>query len=102
MDKLDRPEISTNELTAEVRKAMTRQRRKRYAVPTNDPVRHDTSAPESAPRQPDDNSNRLNRLSPDTNFSTLPAQPSFPQAPKLELQADFVPNPENEYHLNDL
>ncbi|MDQ2921611.1 MAG: DUF4214 domain-containing protein, partial [Acidobacteriota bacterium] len=101
MDKLDHPEITTGELTAEVRKAMARHLLKRHARPTNPSA--DISPPGSAPGPEKDNSTRAKRLSTDINFASLKSQlSSLAKTPKLELQTVFEPNTNDEYHLNDL
>src|SRR5216683_3296278 len=102
MDKLDHPEINTNELTAEVRKAMARQVLKSQTLPT------DTSSvkgisPGVGARGPEkDNSTPAKPLSTDMNSASLNTQLGpLPKAPRLELHPGFEPNPDDEYHLTD-
>ena len=103
MDKLDHPEINTNELTAEVRKAMARQAIKGHTLPTDNSAGKRIS-PGAGTRGPErDNSTPAKPLSTDMNSAPLnPQLGSLPQAPRLELQPAFTPNADDEYHLNDL
>src|SRR5256885_3106840 len=103
MDKLDHPEINTDELTAEVRKAMARQTLKSPTLPTETSNVKGISPGASARGTGRDNSTPAKPLSTDMNSASLNAQLSFlPKAPKLELQPVFEPNTDDEYHLNDL
>src|SRR3989442_3343920 len=96
MDKLDHPEINTDELTAEVRKAMARQVLKSHTHPTDTSNVKGLSPGAGARGTERDNST-------DRNSASLNAQlSSLPKAPRLELQPLFEPNTDDEYHLNDL
>src|SRR5882762_2750178 len=103
MDKLDHPEINTSELTAEVRKAMARQVLKSQTLPTDTSAVNGISLGTGARGPEKDNSTPAKPLSTDMNSASLNTQlGSLPKAPRLELQPVFEPNPDDEYHLNDV
>jgi len=103
MDKLDHPEINTNELTAEVRKAMARQALKSQTLPTDTSAVRSISPGPGARGPEKDNSTPAKSLSTDLNSAPLSTQPgSLPKAPRLKLPPVFEPSPDAEYHLNDL
>src|ERR1700730_9064057 len=103
MDKLDHPEINTDELTTEVRKAMARQVLKSQTLPTDPSAVKGISPGASAPGPGEDNSTPAKPLSTDMTSASLNTQlGSLPKAPRLELQPVFEPNTDDEYHLNDL
>lgn len=103
MDKLDHPEINTSELTAEVRKAMSRHVLKSHALPTSPSAIEEISAQASARDSEKDDSTQAPPLSTDMNSSSSKSQlSSLPKSPRFELQPVFEPNTDDDYHLNDL
>ncbi len=103
MDKLEHPEINPIGLTAEVRRAISRQAAKSQALGTDPPAIKETSALESTAAPLKDNSTQARPLSNGRNFGSLnsPLGP-LPKSPKVQPPPAFEPNENDEYHVNDL
>jgi SAM-dependent methyltransferase/uncharacterized coiled-coil DUF342 family protein len=103
MDKVDYPEINTNELTAEVRKAIARQVLKRDVPPIYQSAEEETLTLGNTVDPEKDNSTQAKQLSTQTNFVAFDSHSgSLPKSPRLPLPPAFQRDESDEYQLNDL